>query len=278
MAKSTIYDFNNYRDYLTHCLVKHPMRRKPMSIAQWSKYLKLKSPRTMGMVLSGERRLTPQVAKLLIKDLGLDDHAGRVLELMRERESVEEDSPEQIEIDQKINEMKRVHKPRHAMDEAYESMLDQWFILAIQQLLPSLKDSVAPADIAKRFRNLFTEADAKRALDFLKRQGIADAMPDGKMKVRKGATMSSSADRTNLKIRKFHEAMLNFAFIALRAQTSTERNFEGLTLAYDPAQIFEVKKFIRDFIFQFEAKFETAGSQHIGQLNIQFFPLTDLRE
>ena len=278
MAKMTIYDFNNYRDYLTHCLVRHPLRRKPMSIAQWSKSLKLKSPRTMGMVLSGERRLTPPLAKLLIKDLGLDDSAGTLLELMRERESFAPATDAQIEIDQKIDQLKRVHRPRKAMDKQYESALDQWFILAIQQLLPSLQGTYTATEIAKRFRNLFTEADALRALDFLIKQGIAEPVDEGKLKVKETKAMSSSADVKNLKIQKFHEAMLNFAFTALRTQTSTERNFEGLTLAYDPAQIFEVKKFVRDFIFQFEAKFEAIGSPHVGQLSIQFFPLTDLKE
>lgn len=275
MPMAAIFDFDHYRDYLTHCLKNHPACKKPMSIAQWSKRLKLKSPRTIGMVLTGERRLAPTLARMLAKDLKLDQVGNEFFELLRQREATVEGPDTQLE--QRIHELKRAHQPRKPMGPQYESVLDNWFILAVQQLLPALGDSYEPADISKRFGNKFTEADAKRALDFLVRQGIAVPQSNGSAKIEDQRPMSSSADIKSAKIQTYHESMMNMAFESIRGISADQRNLEALTIAYDPTQLGEMKKFIREFIFRFEAKFETVGSPHIAQLNLQFFPLTEVK-
>jgi hypothetical protein len=56
------------------------------------------------------------------------------------------------------------------------------------------------------------------------------------------------------------------------------RDFQGKTVAIPADQIQEAKQLIRDFSKHFDRKIDVARGDSVYQLNIQFFPLTEMVE
>lgn len=273
-AGTSIFDFQSCRDFLKHALAHHPKRRRPMSIAQWSRQLQLKSPRTLGMIIQGDRYLSPTLANSIAKDLELNGDEKRMFELMTTRDRLLDKGQDTADIQLEMEQIKLSRRKRKLMDSTFQNQLERWFILAIQQLLPTDEIELTPQSISERFNRKFTPKDAENALRFLVEKGFASYDQDGRLRRADHHPTVSTADVKSEHIQRYHDKMLHLAHDALARLPVADRDFESLTLAYDRQDLPKIKHFIREFRDRFDAKFEQVGSADVGQLSIQFFPLT----
>jgi hypothetical protein len=72
LEKKSIFEFNDYKEFLKHSQNNHPKRQKRrLSLDEWAARLGYKSPRSVGMILNGLRYPNEQQTRIFVKDLGL---------------------------------------------------------------------------------------------------------------------------------------------------------------------------------------------------------------
>ncbi len=74
-------------------------------------------------------------------------------------------------------------------------------------------------------------------------------------------------------IKNFHRQMLDKAKLAIDEQALLQREFRGLTLAFDRSRIDEAKNEIQKFVSKFEKKFCDQKIDSVYQISVSFFRL-----
>ena len=266
----TVFEFDDFRNYLNHVRIHYPGRKKPITLDQWAKKLNYRSPRSIAMVLKGQRLPSSELVIAFSGDLQHSESERRYFELLVRKEKYRGNLPKAI-LDElhKLNPRLIKHRP---MDAELFSYVSSWHNFAIMQLFqtPGFRDD--PEWIAKRLRNAITPEDVQASLDLLERLKIIERNPEsGTLQLSMVDPLITMEDIPSAAVRKHHTDQMDQAKLALQSQPLFEREFTCLTLRTSRKRLPELKKMIREFRDKFEKEFFDSDSVDVCQLNMQFF-------
>ena len=154
------------------------------------------------------------------------------------------------------------------------SLLRDWFVLVIRELIPMKGFKERGAWIREKLGRRVTVAQAAHAIDVLLAVGaIARDEETGKL-VPKAGFGESTQDVPSEAIRAHHRGMLEQAALALDRDPVERRQFNALTFKMDPSRMADFKKRMVAFVRELHTEFEDSESGHVFQFNMHLFEHT----
>jgi uncharacterized protein (TIGR02147 family) len=274
-TRPSIYEYQNPRQFLLDCLSTRQKENSKFSARAWAKEMSLPSPSLLIMILQGSRPLRLKHMEFLDRGLMLSTPEQLYL-----RALIQFDNANSIEEKKLcefwISELNPGAKFKVNEISEYE-VISKWLHFTIMTMtrLKSFDGSVEA--IQRRLGNKVTVHEIRSALIRLQDLGFISRDPEtGKLVCLNSAT-STRDDVALAASKEYFKDVFKMAEEAVKSQSVHEREFQALAIAVPHDKIALAKEMIR----QFRAKFiqaivpEDASADHVYQLNLQFFRLTE---
>jgi uncharacterized protein (TIGR02147 family) len=271
----TVFEFDDFRAYLNHIRSHYPGMKRPITLERWAKKLQYRSPRSIAMVLKGQRLPSEDLVLAFSKDLSHSENERRYFELLVRKEKYRGNVPKLVLDElQKLN-PKLIH--RKALDAEVFSYVSGWQNYVILQLfsVPSYF-SVKPENFVKwlhkRIGEKISIEDVEASLSLLERLKFIEKSEDGKYQLAAATDpLIAIEEIPSAAGRRHHCEQMDQAKEALQRAPMQEREFTCLTFQAKRSKMAEIKKAIREFRDKFDKDFYDAEGEDVCQLNMQFF-------
>jgi uncharacterized protein (TIGR02147 family) len=266
----TVFEFDDFRAYLNYVLSHYPGLRKPITLERWAKKLNYRSPRSIAMVLKGQRLPSEDLVLAFSNDLKHTENERRYFELLVRKEKYRGNIPKVI-----LDELQKLNPRllrRRALDTELFSYVSGWHHYVIGQLFQAPGYSDDPEWIVGRLGGKLTVEDVKASLQLLEKLQILDRdQTTGRLRLSAIDPLITMEDIPSAAVRKHHVEQMDQARDALQTQPMMEREFTCLTMRVNREKLPEVKKMIREFRDKFDKDYFDEKSEDVCQLNLQFF-------
>lgn len=266
----TVFEFDDFRVYLNHVRTHYPNMRKPITLERWAKKLNYRSPRSIAMVLKGQRLPSEDLILAFSTDLGHTENERRYFELLVRKEKHRGNVP--LVISEELTKLNPGFFKRKSIDAEVFSYVSGWHHYVICQLFqtPGFKDD--PQWIASRLGGKLTPEDVAASLNLLEKlKFIEREAKSGKLILSNSEPLIAIDEIPSAAGRRHHYEQMDQAKDALQRQPLSEREFSCLTLRVSRSKLPEIKKIIREFRDKFDKDFFNEESEDVCQLNVQFF-------
>ncbi len=266
----SLFDFDNYRDYLVKVgmpdgLYSHTSN----NLQSWALRLGYKSPSSLTMVIKGQRSPSFDMINALTEDLEMSTKEKQYLMLLVQLEKANKKKKDTKEILEKIAELNS-GSTAISLGLKEFSAISEWYFLAIKQLI-STPSFIEDEDwIFKKLRKKVTPSQIKNALNIMMEMKTIGRDENGKLIVLKEGLLTTN-DVPSSAIKRHHFGMINRALEAIEEQSVKERQVTSVTMKVKPEDVDAAKKYIFEFIKDFNEKFSTTEADDLYQLNMQFF-------
>ncbi len=273
-----IYEFEDHRSYFNAVVQNFQNEKfKPSSLGEWGMRLGYRSPRSFGMILSGQRLPSDEFLERFSEYLKL---TKRENEYLRELVNLEKCKNKERPVEDILKNLQRLN-PRKSTFQTFDlvqfNFISGWYHLVLKQLFTGMSLGENYELIKKGMRNKISVGQIKEAISNLITLGLI--RKEGEQLVATNQDFNTTNDIPSEAIKSFHNGMLERARESLYEQPVEQREFQSLTLKIDDNNLEEAKQFIRDFKEDFNQRFSNNdGFTEIYQLNIQFFSHTDLKK
>jgi uncharacterized protein (TIGR02147 family) len=277
IAPDSIFHYSDHRAFLTDLRARYPGCRRPIRLDAWAKRLGYRSPRTVAMVLKGQRLPSSHLIQALSADIGLTAPGRRYLELLVKKRRWEKAKRPVDAIERELDEIIPRHVHDLKLDSLAFSLISNWYCLVISRLMGAEGVEPDAKGIARQLRGKVTPGQVRDTLKALVRLGVAVIDPDsGRIRLpNPDFSITTQTDIPSASIRRHHSEMLQRALEALEEQPVPVREFTALTLRVDKARMAEMKTWIREFRDRFSGTFGRDRNASVYQLNIQLFEHTE---
>ncbi len=270
MAKVDLYSHSDFKSFLSTVLKEFSsLRSSKVGLNTLARILRYRSPRTIGMVLNGDRLPSPQMILRLSKWLELTPEEHHFLLLLVERErQLRRKLPTQT-IDDLLEQARPKSMPRHTLDEEQLHVFANWYFTVIHQLLGTPKVSPSFSELSKKLRNKVTPKEIESTIQLLVNLGMAEKTESGfRLLVPHLDTVRGVPSRER---RKSMSEMFQRGIEAIEEQPPEEREMFALTLRIDKKRLGEAKEYVHRLLDDFDARFSDDKSTDVYQFNTQFF-------
>lgn len=265
-----IFEFEDFRAYLNHVRCNYPGFRKPITLERWAKKLAYRSPRSIAMVLKGQRLPSTELVLAFSTDLKHSENERRYFELLVRKEKYRGNVPAAIAEElQKLN--PRLVR-RKALEAELFSYVSSWHHYVIMQMVqtPEFKDDAEW--IAKRLGKKLTPEDVMASLTLLEKLNLLEKdEKSGKRRRSVSDPLITMEDIPSAAVRRHHVEQMDQARDALVHQPLMDREFSSITMRVSRKRLPEIKKAMREFRDKFDKDFFDDSSNDVCQLNLQFF-------
>jgi uncharacterized protein (TIGR02147 family) len=266
----TVFEFDDFRAYLNYVRSHYPGMRRPITLERWAKKLKYRSPRSIAMVLKGQRLPSEDLVLAFSVDLNHSENERRYFELLVRKEKHLGNVPKAITDElQKLNPLLKRRKP---LDGEVFTYVAAWQNYVIGQLFQTPEANDDPDWIVNRLGGKLTREEVISSLNLLEKLKILERDPStGRLQLSKMDPLITGEDIPSAAVRRHHIEQMDQAKSALQNQPMMEREFTCLTLQVSRNKLPEIKKMLREFRDKFDKDFFDQSSEDVCQLNLQFF-------
>lgn len=271
--KISIFDFDDYRDYLIKVGMPDGLYSHTSNNLQaWASRLGYKSPSSLTMVLKGQRTPSSDMVRTLSEDLKMTIKEKEYFQLLIQLEKAHKKNKDPKELLLKLSSLNS-EKKAISLGLKEFSAISEWYFLAIKQLI-STPAFIEDEDwIYKKLRKKATPSQIKNAISIMLEMKTIGRDEDGKLIVLKEGLLTTN-DVPSSAIKRHHFGMINRALEAINEQDVSERQVTSLTMKIKDEDLAEAKQYIFEFIKDFNEKFSTTEANELFQLNMQFFKHT----
>ncbi len=271
--KISIFDFDDYRDYLIKVGMPDGLYSHTSNNLQaWASRLGYKSPSSLTMVLKGQRTPSSDMVRTLSEDLKMTIKEKEYFQLLIQLEKAHKKNKDPKELLLKLSSLNS-EKKAISLGLKEFSAISEWYFLAIKQLI-STPGFIEDEDwIYKKLRKKATPSQIKNAINIMLEMKTIGRNESGELIVLKEGLLTTN-DVPSSAIKRHHFGMINRALEAINEQDVSERQVTSLTMKIKDEDLAEAKQYIFEFIKDFNEKFSTTEANELFQLNMQFFKHT----
>jgi uncharacterized protein (TIGR02147 family) len=271
----TVFEFDDFRSYLVYVRDHYPGMRRPITLERWAKKLNYRSPRSIAMVLKGQRLPSEDLVGAFSQDLKHSENERRYFELLVRKEKHKGAVPPAVTEElSKLNPRQIKRKPLEADLFSYVADWQHYVILQLLTLedFAPMPDADCARHIGSRLGGRLTYDEAKSSLALLEKLKFLErATPSGFLRLASKDPLIATDEIPSTAGRKHHFEQMDQAKEALVRQPLAEREFTCLTLRMNRSDIPAMKKAIKEFRDHFAKEFALDPGEDICQLNVQFF-------
>lgn len=245
-----LYSYANYREYLRDFYDRQKAGKTGFTYARFSQSVGIRSPNYFKLVMEGEKNLTATNAIRFAKGLGLEGAQADYFEALVNFNQA--GNPLEREFFQERMRRLRQRAPTEDEDEKtveefeFESM-SHWLHLTLTVMTNLRGFREDTAWLRGRLRNLAGESEIRKALDALERSGVLKRDAQGRLR-QSHRQLRTRADLRRLAVRRFYASLFGRAAQALEIGTPEERELNAYVVGFDPKQLPEVRKRVREFM------------------------------
>ncbi|POB14120.1 DUF4423 domain-containing protein [Halobacteriovorax sp. DA5] len=269
----SIFDFESYCDFLIKAgmpdgLYSHTAN----NLKTWANRLGYKSPSSLTMVIKGQRPPSLEMINALCEDLQMNMKEKQYFMLLVQLEKAQKKNKETKEILEKIAAINPKDKATALSLKEFNAISD-WYYLAIKQLI-SMPSFIEEEEwIYLKLRKKVAINQIRYAIETMLETKTIGRNDDGRLIVLKEGLITTN-DVPSSAIKRHHYGMINRALEAIQEQPVDERQITSVTMKVKESDVTAAKKYIFDFIKDFNEKFSTNEADNLYQLNTQFFSHT----
>lgn len=269
----TVFEFDDFRVYLEHMRTHYPGMRRPITLERWAKKLNYRSPRSIAMVLKGQRMPSEELVIAFSQDLGHSENERRYFELLVRKEKYKGAVPQSIAEElQKLNPKLIKRKP---LDAEVFSYVSSWHYCVILALFHTPDFSACKAEncvewIHGRLGKKISKQEVEESIQLLEKLKFIVKHGD-RYELAEQDPLIAIEEVPSAAGRKHHAEQMEQAKEALQRAPMAEREFSCLTFRASRSKLPELKKAVREFRDKFEKEFFEENSNDVCQLNVQFF-------
>lgn len=245
-----------------------------LDVSEWSKKLGYRSPRTLGMVLSGSRLPSADMLIRLGKKLNLSSLEAQYLTLLAQKERLTRKKLPTDEVDLDLARFQPRNEPVRVLNRMEAESIVKWYVYPIKQLLETPNVVPTPQWIQKRLKGTVSITQIEETLNALEKVGVIKRSNCSTVTEVIPLRLDTQADIPNQVIRRYHRDIAKLAESALYNDPVQKREFLNLTLRFDPKKMQQAKRSIRAYKDQFLKEFGENHATEVFQLSIQFFSHT----
>lgn len=272
--KPNIFDYLDYRKYLTDYYTFMKKNTKGFTYARFSEIAGLKSPNYLKRIMDGEFRLSKNNTERVASGCGLNKSETNYFALLVDFND-EKSLKVKNQLIKKLSTISRRVIKKELTGDQYK-VLSKWYYLVVRNMV-NLKDFKYDKKwVAKKLHPFITPSQAEEALTLLLELGLIQ-FDQGKV-VQASKHQASSDEVQNLAVRNYHSQMIPVAIEALRAKSIKQREIRSTTMGVTQETALKLKGKIKDF---FNELVDTVAEEDKGktpddvwQLNLQFFNFT----
>lgn len=269
-----IRGYSDYRVFLKDFFEHKKKENSNYSHRVFIRKAQMSSPSHLKMVIDGKRNLTGKTIKKYITAIGLKKKEASFFSLLVNYNQ-EQNHEEKIGLFQEIMQERR-KKGLSDIEEAQYDFLSKWHYVAIYCLL-DLKDfKNDPSWISSKIKKKVSTQNIEKALSELRRLGLIKENEDGNL-VQTNGPLDTTDDVQNMAFKTYHKNMSELAIHSLENEDALNREFNGVTIPIDTKNMAKIKDMIRTFRKELnEVASNMDEPNEVYQMNIQFFPLTEV--
>jgi uncharacterized protein (TIGR02147 family) len=242
------------REYLQDALIQSRLRNPNYSLRALAAKAGL-SPAALSEILNGKRRVTADRAQKILNKLGAAPEKSQVI----------------LQSITRAGGVRSYHQL--SIDQFY--LVADWYHFAILSLAETEDFSDDPAWISSRLN--VSVLLVEKALERLERLGALTRNRKGHLGA-SGVQLSTPDDIAHRGLKQQHSEALELSRHSLENHNVDKRDFLGVTMTLDPAEIPLAKKLLREFVGRFSHRLELGRKKEVYRLNLQLIPLTTIRE
>lgn len=273
----SVFAHTNYREYLGQWFLARKKIQSNYSGAMFAKKAGLNSHSLLGMVIRGDRNLSPTTCRSFIRALGIRGKEAIYFEnLVWFNQS--KNSDDRAYYFDKLSAVNSGGKEPELVTKLknYAPLFSHWYVVAIKQLI-ELEDFIDdPKWIAEKLKNKITKRQAESALNLLFDAGMVsrdDQKPGLKVEER---PVDVAPDGIDFVMRNFHKEFLDRIKESVDGETIEERELSSLSLSIDDQDWPKILDRIREFRKSLNIEFSkpTKPKSRVIAVNMQALVLT----
>lgn len=273
----SVTEYLNYRQFLQDFYLSKKRDNASYSYRVFVNKGELGSPSHLKMVIDGSRNLTHTTIPKYVKAIGFQKKRDIQYFELLVNYNQETDTEKKVALFNEIMALKK--KQGLSLLEKHQfDLLSHWFYVAIYVLI-DLKDFKPDLEwISERLRKKVSPKEVSEALEALEKLGLIVKDEEKGYRQTNGG-LSTPDDLRNLSVQLYHQQMIELAQESLKNDPSDVREFNGVTLKISKEKLALLKEKIR--IFRKEINELTSNMDDLDQvyqLNIQLFPLTEVKQ
>lgn len=250
-------------EFLKSEFTKRKTKNPNFSVRAFARWLEL-SPAQVSQVMSGKRPLTLKALEKINKKLDISPFEKQTLVDSLVGTSAKRQNPATLTDEQ---------QSFRTLSEDQFKMMADWYHVAILSLTRIPNAKADPRWIARKL-NISVE-DANEALQRLLRLGIVETSPKF---IQIGDPLKVISEIPSSAIRRYHKQNLALASEKVDTVDNSMKNFDSLCIAINTKDIPQLKNHIDRFLNQIQKFSDKSKPDHVYNLNLQLFPITNLEE
>lgn len=256
----SILQYDNYLDFLNDLKNQFPGRKKSLTLQQISKILGYRSPRTYAMILKGQRQPSFEMIHAISKVTGMTDKEKVYFDLLVRKTISAKKHESSNELEAEISKHRRKPLNKKQLSAEVFRSISEWYHSPIWHLQ---KKGMSALDIQKHLKMKLSLNEIQQAMGRLDYLNLPQAQ-----------AVMTTIDVPSQAIRSHHSQMMEQAERALLEDSTMDREFTSMSVAFPKNRIQEAKKMINEFLADFEERFHSEDSQTIHQIGIYLFQHT----
>lgn len=273
MSRPSVYDYLDYRSYLSDMFFFRKADASYFSYRYFSKKAGFGAPNFLQLVVNGQRNLTNASIAKVAKGFDLKKKEREFFEYLvfMNQASIH---------DEKNHYYRKMisligYKSIGTIEKDQYEYFSKWYYPVIRELLPVGGDVATPEKIAAKLKPRITTKQAESALQLLEKLNLIKQNRDGVWEQIHG-DISTGPEIKSIAAANFHLEMLQLAKESIDRFSASERDISGLTLSVQRERLAEMKtKLIAFRKEMMELASFDENPDMVVQINIQLFPLTN---
>jgi uncharacterized protein (TIGR02147 family) len=271
-TRPNVYTFADYRRYLAAYYEYAKAAQYGFSFRVFSRRAQIRSSNYLRLVIDGRRNLTREMAARFGTGCELTGTAREFFcELVEYCQA--KTTEERSRIYERLSRYRPFREARR-LESAQAEYHSHWFLPAIRELVRRPDFSSDPKWVAKQLRPAISSAEARRALELLRKLGLLAADAEGRL-TQTSEIVTTGPGPLGHHIYAYHHMMLERAREALDAMPREERDLSCLTLCVSEDKLAELKQRVRAFRQELLRTAELDNRpERVVQINFQVVPLS----
>jgi uncharacterized protein (TIGR02147 family) len=268
---TSIFEYTDYRAYLKDSFAQAKKANPAFSHRYLSHKLGLSTPNLIMLIMQAKRNCTSSLAFRISQAFKLSKRESAYFEAMVGFAQAKAHQEKDRHYTRMLDLRKTVKAA--AIDKKQYDYYNNWYNLAIRELVASPDYSGDYSRLAKMISPAITPEQARRSVELLLDLGLLKK--HGKGYLQANPIISTGPEATSVSIANFHRKMAELAAQSYDRHPKNIRTITSCTLAISEERFLQIKKDIADFREKVMALAqEPKKGMRVYQLNLQLFPVS----
>lgn len=271
-----IYNFNNHQDFLLTYVETQRSQNKSWSIGKWAKEMEMSSTATLTNILNGKRLPGKKLKESFKSYFNFSSCEAEYFDDLIRLSKVQEDPKLSLSLIEKLKKSSPHQEFAKLNWETFKA-ISSWEYYVIREMVRLDSFQEDPEWIQLQLKYDTSKEKIEEVINHLLELNLLKRNSKNQLEVT-SSIIKTSEDLSNEAIKIFHEGMILKGRESLRKTVVDERDISARTLNIKKEDLPQIKQLIREFRDNLSLYFEQSSeSADTYQINIQLFPLTDIR-